>query len=359
VLSYDPLGRLAFIDSASDSAFAYDGLAMIAEYDGAGTMLARYVHGPGIDQPLVRYDGSGTTNKQSLHADERGSITALSYGSPYAPTINRYDEYGKPQATNIGRFQYTGQMWLGEAGIYHYKARTYSPTFGGRFLQTDPIGYQGGPNLYAYVSKDPINLIDPFGLDEQCGQVTGSRLMKCGEDYYDALRDIGYDVEQVTVITFTITSASLASGALSGSIIIPGSSMSPTLRQMLHDEDVRNEVVRAWNLSGAVGPRSGKNEYGFWVTQFGSDFRAGPMIAGEGAWIYRARDAWTPGATIWFHVHPYFPGEAAGVTSLGLSGGDYSIAADFDALVVAMSHRPRGSPLIFGWWEYDCRFGRC
>jgi hypothetical protein len=63
-LSYDPLGRLALIDSASDTAFAYDGLDMIAEYDGAGTMLARYVHGPGpsagsgqaIDQPLVRYD---------------------------------------------------------------------------------------------------------------------------------------------------------------------------------------------------------------------------------------------------------------------------------------------------------------
>lgn len=114
---------------------------------------------------MVRFR-HGTTNKQSLHADERGSITALSYGSPYAPTINRYDEYGKPQPGNIGRFQYTGQMWLGEAGVYHYKARAYSPTFGGRFLQTDPIGYAGGINLYAYVKNDPINWIDPLGLEE-------------------------------------------------------------------------------------------------------------------------------------------------------------------------------------------------
>ena len=65
---------------------------------------------------MVRFR-HGTGNKQSLHADERGSITALSYGSPYAPTINRYDEYGKPQPGNIGRFQYTGQIWLGEAGV--------------------------------------------------------------------------------------------------------------------------------------------------------------------------------------------------------------------------------------------------
>jgi len=40
----------------------------------------------------------------------------------------------------IGRFQYTGQAWLEDLGVYHYKARIYSPTLG-RFLQTDPIGY--------------------------------------------------------------------------------------------------------------------------------------------------------------------------------------------------------------------------
>ncbi len=32
----------------------------------------------------------------------------------------------------------------------------------GRFLETDPIGFLGGLNLYAYVGNNPVNLVDPF-----------------------------------------------------------------------------------------------------------------------------------------------------------------------------------------------------
>lgn len=166
-LVWDPLGRLFQSSSNSHPAtrYLYDGQQLVAEYNAAGTMLRRYVHGDGSDTPLVWYEGATTTSPQYLYADRQGSIVAITDASGNVAGVNAYDEYGIPNAANTGRFQYTGQTWLPELGMYHYKARIYSPTLG-RFLQTDPIGYAGGANLYAYVGNDPLNLTDPLGLQE-------------------------------------------------------------------------------------------------------------------------------------------------------------------------------------------------
>ena len=164
-LGYDPLGRLQTSTAAgAATTFLYDGADLVAEYDSAGNILGRYAFGPGVDNPVVWYQGPGTTGRNWLHTDNQNSVVAWSDATGALVASRAFDPYGEPPAWSGPRFSYTGQAMIPQAQLYFYKSRVYDPDLG-RFLQTDTIGYAGDVNAYAYVGNDPISGSDPTGTD--------------------------------------------------------------------------------------------------------------------------------------------------------------------------------------------------
>jgi RHS repeat-associated protein len=161
---YDPLGRLVEKTVGSNKVrYLYSGMQRIEEYTN-GTLSRRYVWGAALDECLFVVDEPSDTLTY-LHADETGSTILITDSTGTPIQRNAYTPWGELASGSLSNISvgFTGQFYIPETDLYFFKARFYSPKLG-RFLQPDPIGYEGGPNLYEYCGNDPINFSDPMGL---------------------------------------------------------------------------------------------------------------------------------------------------------------------------------------------------
>lgn len=157
--SHDALDRrLAKTLNGATTTYLYDGADIVTEAEATN---ASYLSMLTIDEPLVRQTPNGN---EYFHTDDLGSTVALSDDSGSVTTRYTYGPFGSTTVTGTSTnpFQFTGRENDG-TGLYYYRARYYSPSRS-RFLSEDPIGFDAGdPNLYAYVSNSPTNLVDPSG----------------------------------------------------------------------------------------------------------------------------------------------------------------------------------------------------
>lgn len=170
---YDPFGRrieknlVTIIDGVTKTTtttYVYDNedIAIEITTDGTITTTTRYIHGPGIDEPLA-LERNGQF--YFYHADGLGSVTAITDSSRNVVQRYTYESYGNPKPTTSfqNSYQYTAREWDKDTGLNYYVNRYYDPVEG-RFISKDPIGFDGGINLYNYVQNNPVNWVDPDGL---------------------------------------------------------------------------------------------------------------------------------------------------------------------------------------------------
>jgi RHS repeat-associated protein len=137
----------------------------VAQLDGAGNVVARFVYGTKANVPdyLIK---SGVTYR--IIADHLGSprLVVNTTDGSIAQRMD-YDEFGNVTADTDPGFQpfgFAGGLYDRDTGLTRFGARDYDALVG-RWTAKDPIKFSGGDtNLYGYVLNDPINLGDPSGL---------------------------------------------------------------------------------------------------------------------------------------------------------------------------------------------------
>ncbi|MBI3203000.1 MAG: RHS domain-containing protein, partial [Myxococcales bacterium] len=138
----------------------------VAELDGAGALVARFVYGARSNVPEYVVRGGVTYRVLSDHLGSPRTLVDVATG--VVAWRADFDAWGNRTliagAADFVPFGFAAGMFEHETGLTRFGARDYDPTVG-RWVSKDPILWSGGTRLlYSYTGEDPINRRDPSGL---------------------------------------------------------------------------------------------------------------------------------------------------------------------------------------------------
>ncbi|NCC62186.1 MAG: RHS repeat-associated core domain-containing protein [Verrucomicrobiae bacterium] len=195
--TYDYMGRrFRKVVNGVTNTFLYDGWAMIR--DTSPTVTNSYIYGldlSGTPQGAGTIGGilSAVLNGTDVFYcfDANGNVTDLVDTNGSSVAHYEYGPFGQKTAesgtlSTSNPFQFSTKYLDAELGLYYYGCRCYSPEMG-RWMSRDPIGEEGGHNLYSFVLNTPITLFDFLGLMEFDWQLQLTRHTSSYLGYTDAL----------------------------------------------------------------------------------------------------------------------------------------------------------------------------
>lgn len=117
---------------------------------------------PNLPQMKLYYVYNNELGTPKQMTDEDGQQVWSFNQTPFGVGTPNTDVDGDSIDVNLN-VRFPGQYWDNESGLHYNYFRYYDPVIG-RYLQSDPIGLEGGINTYAYVGGNPLSYVDPLGL---------------------------------------------------------------------------------------------------------------------------------------------------------------------------------------------------
>lgn len=153
------------INGEAVQAFLYqDQLEPVAELDGSGSVVARFVYGDKSNVPSYMLKNGNTYRIISDHLGSPRLLIDVASGD-VVQRMN-YDVWGNVLLDSNPGFQpfgFAGGIYDRDTGLVRFGARDYDPKTG-RWTSKDPIRFKGGLNHYVYVENTPNLYADPTGL---------------------------------------------------------------------------------------------------------------------------------------------------------------------------------------------------